>query len=423
MAKKTIQKIKARAAQPYIEASHAICTCFTLPKDEGKAPDAEMVQLQAESFSPFEEGDYACGCEILGQTDDSVHYLAVIASEERLAAQPWYPTLKSRHQLGRCRIDISVLAWRTILLEKEKMLREGRHFVFLQTAEEILFMVFVEGTLKGLHAFSASEADEDPSTMTRELSRFLALLNVWNIQGLSSAKIYAPSPADALALKALIKDLGIFETIDDILLPEATAAEWLVQGLAKREAAKATMDLTPQSWREMAKKAQRRHMAIFGGLLLALAWGACAAYFVLAPLQKEQELAALRAEYNALGPKYNEYLTLRNRLELIERYQDRSNSALEILRLVCEAKPKGVTFLSLNFQQKNIIKISANAETTADVYAFKEALEKVFAVDPQDEACLRPPATPEIVRFVEDRKTGLQRIDVDVKFALVEEDE
>lgn len=417
------KKTKVRTNLPYIEACNAICSCFTLPKDEGKLPDAEMVQLEAEALSPFEEGTYGCSWELLQENQHEVNYLAVIASEERLAAAPWYPTLKSRHQLGRCRIDVSVLAWVNVLLDKEANLKHGSHFIFLQATDEILLMAVVEGVLKGVHAFSTLETLEDDAVMLRELSRFLALMNVWQLGNISSAYVYAPTPADALAVKALLKEMDIFATIHDVLLPDGMATDWLKQGLAARASAKAKMDVTPQSWRDMAKKLHQKCMIILGGLFLALIWCACATYFILAPMQKEQELETIRAEYKALAPKYNEYLAMRNRLDLISRYQDRSNSALEILRLVCAAKPKGVTFLSLNFQQKNLIKISANAETTADVYAFKEALEKAFAVDPHAETpSLRPPAIPEIVRFVEDRKTGLQRIDVDIKFELVEEE-
>jgi hypothetical protein len=218
--------------------------------------------------------------------------------------------------------------------------------------------------------------------------------------------------------------MDVFETINDILLPAEMATAWLQQGLSKRAAAKTSMNVTPQSWRDLAKKQQKRFLAILGGLFVAILWGACATYFILWPMQKEQELKLITAEYKALEGQYNEFETMRDRVELIERYKDRSNSALEILRLVCAAKPKGVTFLSLNFQQKRIIKISANAETPADVYAFKDALEQAFAVDPDaEEPSLRPAATPEIVRFVEDRKTGLQRIDVDIKFELPEEEE
>lgn len=419
-----MKKTKVRINLPYVGTCNTICSCFTLPKDEGKSPDAEMVQLEAESFSPFEEGTYACGYEMLRQDQNEVRYFAAIASEERLAEASWYPTLKARHQLGRCRIDVSVLAWITVLLEKTPALVQGTQFILLQTAEEVLFMIVEEGALKGVHACNADELDEEPMALTRELNRFLALINTWGVTAVSVANIYAQTPAENLSLKALLKETGIFETINDVLLPDAMATEWLQQGLAKRSTAKAMMDLTPQSWRNMAKKLQQKCMAVLGLLVLALIWGSCAIAFTLLPMQKEQELEAVRAEYKALAPKYTEYLAMRNRLALISRYQDRSNSALEILRMVCAAKPEGVTFLSFNFQQKNIIKISANATTTADVYAFKEALESAFALDPNaEESSLRPAATPEIVRFVEDRKTGLQRIDVDIKFDMVEEEE
>jgi hypothetical protein len=415
-----IKKTKVRTNLPYIEACNAICMCLTVPKDEGKMPDPEVVRLLAESDSPFEEGEYACGYEALGQTETEVTYLVAIASEERLTAQPWYPTLKSRHQLGRCRIDVSVLAWLEALREQTPALTQGAHFVFLQTEAETLLMLVRQGVLVNAHAFSTQESIEDPTMMMRELMRFLAL----NGEHITSAYLYASTPAEALSLKALLKEMGVFETINDILLPAEMATAWLQQGLSKRAAAKTSMNVTPQSWRDLAKKQQKRFLAILGGLFVAILWGACATYFILWPMQKEQELKLITAEYKALEGQYNEFETMRDRVELIERYKDRSNSALEILRLVCAAKPKGVTFLSLNFQQKRIIKISANAETPADVYAFKDALEQAFAVDPDaEEPSLRPAATPEIVRFVEDRKTGLQRIDVDIKFELPEEEE
>lgn len=425
------KKTKVRTNLPYIEASNAICVCFSSPKDEGKLPDSDMVQLEAEACSPFEEGTYACSWELLGQTAEEAHYLTVIASEERLEQAPWYPTLKARHQLGRCRIDVSVLAWVNVLLEKEPSLAEGGQFVCLKTQEETLFLILEDGILKSLHAMNASEEEkEDVTLLLCELNRTLAMMHVKGVKDVSTVTIFAPTPADALAQKALFKELGIFETVRDVLLPEEMATEWLKRGLSKRASSKARMNVTPPAWREAAKALNRKLMYIIGGFFLAIAWGLCAFYLYIAPKKAEAELEAVRAEHKSLEAAYQNYLQIRQQNEMLARFQISTSSILEVMLLVCEAKPAGVTFTSLDYQQSKSVKIVANAKETSELYDFekalsecfsKESLGKRFDVDPETVGVGILPVATAKLGVVRNRE-GLQTATFEILFEVEEEE-
>ncbi len=384
-------------------------------------PDPEMVALQAESLSPFEEGTYACGYEVLHKSSTEVSYLAVIALEDRLQEAPWYASLKRRGQLGNTRIDSSVLGWLKVLPKIDPALAKASAVVVLRLSTEVLLLVLREGVLVALHAIDAQEIADNETEFTRECFRLMAQADALGVTP-NVAYLIAHTPKQLEATRTIFVENGLVEQIHTHQISEDKAEALLVEGLRLRADAKASMDLTLMRWREEAKHARMRvWIALVCGLSVLL-WLCAASVLFLLPRYYEQQANTAAKQFKALQSAYGEYTMLSRRVNLIERYQDRSNSALEMLRIVCQAKPEGVTFLSFNFQQKNMIKISANASATADVYAFKENLEAALAIDP-DQPTARPPAVVSIGRFVQDRKTNLQRVDVDVKFELQEEEE
>lgn len=415
------KKTKARTDIPYVKAYNTICSCFSLPIEEGIEPDMEMVALQAESLSPFEEGTYACGYERIYQSPTEVAYLAVIALEDRLQEAPWYESLKRRGQLGRCRIDSSVLGWLKALPKIEPALTTASAIVVLRLRSEVLFLALREGVLVTLHAVNSEDVLENNLEFMRECFRFMAQTDTLGVTP-EVAYLFAHNAQQIEVTRALFVENDLVEQLHTHIISENQAETLLQQGLNERAEAKATMDLTLERWREEAKRAQMRTVITIISGIAVLIWLCIAGVLFFLPRYYEQQADVASRQYKALQSAYGEYTMLSRRVSLIERYQDRSNSALELLRIVCHAKPEGVTFLSFNFQQKNFIKISANATATADVYAFKEKLEAALAVDP-NQPTARPPATVSIGRFVQDRKTNLQRVDVEIKFEIEEEEE
>ena len=189
------------------------------------------------------------------------------------------------------------------------------------------------------------------------------------------------------------------------------AAEALLQqGLRLRAEEGATFDLTPQAWRDEAKAARQRRLMVAAGSVLGVLWVLGAATLFLLPRIYAQRAKLTQKRLDAQRAAYEEVLDLRERVSLIERYQDRAFSALEMLRLLCEAKAEGMVFLSMTYRQKQTLRLTGTTEATADVYAFKEALQKDARV-----------REVRINRLVQDGKTRKQRFDVEILFAVEEE--
>jgi hypothetical protein len=195
-------------------------------------------------------------------------------------------------------------------------------------------------------------------------------------------------------------------------LSDDAADALLQQTLQARNQAGKTFDLTPQIWRDEARAKRNKQMLIFLACLLGLAWAAGALTLFLLPriyAQRAKE-AALRIQ--AHRATYNEVVGLQERIDLIMRYQDRRFSALEMLRLVCAAKAEDMTFLSVNYRQKQSLRITGNCATTASVYDFKEAVQKDERIQ-----------EVRINRLAQDAKTRQQRFDIDILFVTATEND
>jgi hypothetical protein len=67
---------------------------------------------------------------------------------------------------------------------------------------------------------------------------------------------------------------------------------------------------------------------------------------------------------------------LRAKVREFTQYADRSNSALECLRVVAETLPRGTELTSFVYRKGNTLSLRGEAEAPDMVYAFIQAVEK-----------------------------------------------
>ncbi|MEG1934145.1 MAG: hypothetical protein RR133_06145 [Kiritimatiellia bacterium] len=382
---------------PTVQTFGTVYARLVLPV-EALANLSDAVQLQAESLSPFDDGEEAVSYELLGQSESELFVFVAIASIASLET-PWHDYLVKRDAVGSLRLDLSSLGWLRGMKARRPALEKGLHFVALRTSTEQLVALLENGQPLALRALPPEASDED---FLRESMFVLTQSAIAGNGGeLESIVCFAK---DKTACSALTSLLGTEPELD--LLPTDEAAEALLQhGLHLRAESGATFDLTPTAWKVGAKQAKALHLLIVGGIALAALWVLCAIALFMMPRIYKHLANTAELQLSAHRKSYEEVLELRERVNLIERYQDRSHSALEILRLICDAKNEGMTFLSLTYRQKQSVRLSGTTEATADVYAFKEKLQKDNRI-----------AEVKITRLVQDNRSLKQRFDIEITF-------
>lgn len=400
MTKKTKKKKPGQPPLlPYVPTYRAMTGILHFPEEAAEGL-AEAVQLQAETISPFEEGEAAVGYETVGRSNGELTVMLVIAPVSAMAER-WHDELTSRRLVGSVRIDLSAAAWCRAVRTLRPELETGDHLVIVRVREEQLVMLMHAGAIRAIRSL-APEADD--AELRRET---LLLMAKTAISGGEAALQSAVCVTDSDAGGAgAAEPLGL--TAQTVRLEDAGAL--LREGLRLREEEGATLDLTPAAWVEEAKAAATgRRLRVFAAGAAVL-WMACAATLFLLPRIYGRLADDVEARLRAHRAAYTEVLDLQRRVQLIARYQDRSHSALEMLRLLCTDLSEGMTFLNVNYRQGQYLRLSGTTPATGDVYALKDRLQRDSRV-----------AEVKITRLVQDAKTGKQRFDVEILFPLQED--
>ncbi len=365
---------------PAVETCSAVITYLSLPAEAMDTLE-DAVQLEAEQISPFDEGDYSVAYEPLDKHGDTLHGLVVISSHEALDAT-WYDWMKERGVLAQKRLDLTAFGWVRAILDRCRNLKKGEHLILLRAPTEQLLFLLVEGKLVAVRALPAEASDAD---LIREGTVLLsqATMNGFG-EELTSVVCFADAPEKAAPLEMLTGETASFE-----LLSEQDADTFLQRGLKLRDDAKVKFDLTPQPWRDEAKATRQRRALFMGAALLGIAWIACAAMLYIKPMMAERHVDQLQESLKAQQPAYLEAISLNSRVHLIERYHDRKYSVLEILRLICVAKPAAMTFDNFTYSQaesrqlleegqrrSEILRVQGTTQSATDVYTFTDTLRE-----------------------------------------------
>ena len=389
---------------PAVSAHETVYALLQLPEETEDTLN-EALQLQAETLSPFDEGDYTAAWECLGKHNGMLLVWLAIASNNALTAT-WHDELASRKLIASVRMDATPLCWMQALPKRDPALAEGQTMVILRTAREQLILLLVNGKAVACRGLAPTASDADVRREATWVLTQAALGGNLDDRPLQWV-CYVPSPDQAPNVDGLCDQpprLELLSNIDSETLLQKT--------LQQRASAGKTFDLTPQSWRDEARaKRNKRVLGVFA-VFFGLIWSAAALALFLLPryyaLQAKETALRIQAHRNA----YNDVVGLQERVDLILRYQNRRYSALEMLRLVCAAKAEDMTFLSISYRQKQSLRLTGNCNETASVYAFKEAVQKDGRIQ-----------EVRINRLAQDAKTRQQRFDIDILFVNSSEEE
>ena len=190
-------------------------------------------------------------------------------------------------------------------------------------------------------------------------------------------------------------------------------------GVAERSADPAALNALPSAWQEMLEETRfkaklTRYLAIAGGvwtLVMAVLFGVPVVYGFMTDHQKSLSKQHQR--------QYQAVKEMKAKVDLIHKYSDHARGALEIMKAVSDRLPEGITLSSWTYKRDEGVRVSGDAATAEDVYAFKDAMDALSAGEEKD---------AEVIFNVVDlsgpnASKGVYRFDLDCQYQTGDEDE
>ena len=176
-------------------------------------------------------------------------------------------------------------------------------------------------------------------------------------------------------------DASGLETFAPVRRVEPATQEAVFAGIESRTADAASLDVLPDSWREVLEETRfkaklKKFLAIAGGiwaLVMAILFGVPVVYGMLTDHQR-----TLSREHSR---QYKAVLATKEKVNVVRKYSDHSRGALEVMKAVSDLLPlpddadsSCIELNSWNFKREDSVRFSGEADSAGLVYDFKDAL-------------------------------------------------
>jgi hypothetical protein len=333
---------------------------------------ASMVELQIDKFSPFPVEAMVVSHEIIRRTDENCRVL--VAAVRQTLVDAAGETLNAAG-VDPVRVDATVLGWWRLLKDARALEGETRHVVIILDGACRDIAVFQDDLPVVVRSLSL-ESDASQEDVARELAEEVTS----TLMSLELEHGVAAHCSVGVWHRGDVPN-GIKHEIETVCgCPVRTHSLGglppVSEGLARRQAdGDGHLDLTPQSWR-LAEKARlfKKKMAFTAGGVLGV-WLLCMGGVFIGLAMQNLRLSNLQADAEEWRGPAMAVRDLRRRVSVIRQYTDRRSSALECLRELCVILPEGVELTQFSYRKEEVLKVSGQAPTVAQIYAFKRKLD------------------------------------------------
>ena len=341
--------------------SRLIAKMVRVPAGEDPVAVATPV-LQA--LSPFPDEPLTVSCEQVSESESGSVVLAV--------AMPETPTddladALDAQKLQVTRVDALVVG----LLRGIWSRLEGagmRRLLVVRSVDGVSLLV-LDGDQP-----SAIRFLEDSTGLRREL--MLLLLEAEDFGGARDlGEIVVVSSGEADRLPEVDEDvLRSFGPVREIEVGEDAA----LVGVAERSSDPSSLNALPASWADVLEESRFKRklygsLAIAGGiwlLIMTVLLGVPVIYGFMTDHQKG--LSKQHARH------YRAVERMREKVNLVRKYSDHANGALEVMKKVSDNLPEGITLTSWNFKRGDTLRFAGEADTANLVYGFKDKMGEFF---------------------------------------------
>ena len=351
------------------------------------------------AISPFPDEPLTVSCETVRETEKGRVVLAAALPEG--AADDIADALDAA-KINVTRVDILSLGELRGLWPQLSNGRVGvRRLVLLKSADCLSLFVLDDDQPSAVRAIT-SEGD-----LRREV--MLSLLEAEDFGGAKPlSEIVVSGDVDVSGLEQ-------FATVRRIQAGEDRVALAL-KGVEERSGESSSLDALPESWREVLEETRfkaklKKFLAIAGGIwafVMLVLFGVPVVFGLLTDRQKSLCRGHSR--------QYKSVLAMKEKVDLVRKYSDHARGALETMKMVSDLLPlpegsdsSCIELNSWNFRREDGehsggVKFSGEADSTALVYQFKDALVDCGLFAQVD---LQGPSAG---------KGGRQRFDIDCRF-------
>ena len=357
------------------------------------------------AVSPFPDEPLTVSCETVRESEKGRVVLAAALPEG--AADDIADALDAA-KINVTRVDILSLGELRGLWSQLSDGRTGvRRLVLLKSADCLSLFVLDDDQPSAVRAIT-SEGD-----LRREV--MLSLLEAEDFGGAKPlSEIVVSGDVDASSLEPFAPVRRIEAGEDRIALA--------LKGVEERSGEPSSLDALPESWREVLDETRfkaklKKFLAIAGGIwafVMLVLFGVPVVFGFLTDRQK-----SLCREHSR---QYKSVLAMKEKVDLVRKYSDHARGALETMKMVSDLLPlpegsdsSCIELNSWNFRREDGeraggVKFSGEADSTALVYQFKDALVDCGLFAQVD---LQGPSAG---------KGGRQRFDIDCRFEGEEEE-
>ena len=305
-----------------LSASDILFMVLDLPTQDRLELDS-MVDLQAEELSPFPPERTQVAWEVLKPLDSGgSRVLLTLLPLQKLEALH-EPLLSSVGIPDR--IDVDVLGWIQQLSTEDTFPGEQDGWMLLFIGEDVILVAWYEAAPVLIRVLG-SRAECTPEVLLEELQQArIPVETAFPNANLSGGHLWYTGAAP----EGLEGDSPL-ASFDARPVPPGSSAS---QGLLERSLEADTLDLTPVPWKQEVQNQLRlrKLLKTAGAVLLGAFWG-WAAF-------RTFQVAQLEALNVSRNPEVNEIRVLTDQIRSLSQFTDRSQSALEALRILAEVAP------------------------------------------------------------------------------------
>lgn len=354
-----------------LPSSHLLMRMLELPStrpDELKS----MVELQMDQISPFPVDQLTVSYEVLHKTENHSRVLAVAAQRKTVDALG--DLFKAQHVYIRS-LDAEVLAWWSLLIAYGQVPCQGRVVLILEEHTEFSMIVVDEGvpvcfrSLELFHNFTDEAvmreiADEIRYTLLSLEAEYGAhdtyAMEIWSESGL-------PEPLVAM----LTAQCG-----GTVNLHELSSIPPVSEGLALRTSERRLhhAELVPREWIELQRRKRLMKIATVASIAVLSIWLAVITITGAVFTVQQASYNRVRKEASLYEGPARSAQAAREEMLSLEKYADRSRSALECLHAVTAALPDGVELASFTYKKGDAVSLRGSSDRAEAVYDFFQRL-------------------------------------------------
>ncbi|NOU36012.1 MAG: pilus assembly protein PilM [Kiritimatiellaceae bacterium] len=331
-----------------------------------------MVELQMDQISPFPVDQLTVSYEVLKQTENHSRVLAVAA--QRKTVDTLGDLFKAQNVYIRS-LDAEVLAWWSLLIAYGQVPCQGRVVLILEEHTEFSMIVVDDGVpvcFRSLELFHDFTDETVMHEIVEEMHYTLLSLEAeYGHRDGCALEVWSETKFPEQLINLLKEHCG-----GSVNLHELNSIPPVSEGLALRTAERRLhhAELVPREWIEL----QRRNRLIKVGTIAAITvlsvW--------LAVITITGAVFSLQqASYNRVRKEAAKYegparaaQAAREEMLSLEKYADRSHSALECLREVSTALPDGVEIASFTYKKGEAVSLRGSSAQAESVYDFFQKL-------------------------------------------------